>query len=570
VDTTGLHPPRRLAVLVVVALLTTACGSSQSSAAPSGQGTAPPSQAPNATPSGTPAAAHGGTLTFAVEGAIDTLDPAIGYNTNAMPAERLMFESLLDYDDGATIVPSLAEALPTISSDGTVYTFTLRRGVKFVKGDGTVLREVTAKDVVASLNRLLDPNLKPTPSPVAGAFFTIIRGGRDVVDGKASEATGLKAIDDRTVEITLERASGSFLNVVALPFAAVVPTELAGTDTDAFAKAPVGTGPFRLADVEAGQAYRFVRNEAYWNPASQLVDEIVYRVNVDANTQLQEVQAGKLDIMGNDIPAGAWDGVRNDPRWKDQIASLPLVETNFVWLNTGMTDTPIANVKVRQAVGHAIDRANIVKVVGEGRSTAATQIFPPAMPGHDPAFDPYPYDPAKAKALLAEAGFGSGFSTTLYTDSSDTSKAITQSMQQDLAAVGITVEIVQQPFDVLVGTISTPKKAPMTYIGWFQDYPDPSDFIDPILSCVTAVQGGSNYAFYCNEEVDALAAAANVEPDPAKRIAAYQEVQARVLADAPVIPTDHATAVGLISKRVTAFAFHPVWLFTLARYGLSE
>jgi len=110
----------------------------------------------------------------------------------------------------------------------------------------------------------------------------------------------------------------------------------------------------------------------------------------------------------------------------------------------------------------------------------------------------------------------------------------------------------------------------MTYIGWFQDYPDPSDFIDPILSCVTAVQGGSNYAFYCNEEVDALAAAANVEPDPAKRIAAYQEVQARVLADAPVIPTDHATAVGLISKRVTAFAFHPVWLFTLARYGLSE
>ena len=565
------HPPNQLMAALAIAALVAACGPSQSSVPPGASG--PASEAPASQPpaaSATPAATRGGTLTFAVEGSIDTLDPAIAYNTSALPAERLLFESLIDYDDGTTLVPGLADAMPTISADGTVYTFTLRSGVKFVKGDGTVLRDVVAKDVVASLNRMLDPNLKPTPSPLSGAFFTIIKGATDVVGGKATEASGLKALDDRTVEITLERPSGVFLNLMAMTFAAIVPTELAGTDTEAFSKNPVGTGPFRLAEVKAGESYRFVANEAYWNQDAIRVDEILYRVNVDANTQLQEVQAGKLDIMGNDVPAGSWDATRLDPRWKDLIRATPLVATNFLWLNTGMADTPLGNAKVRQAISYAIDKANIQKVIGEGRSVAATQIFPPLMPGHDPTFDPYSYDPDKAKSLLTEAGFGSGFTSTLYTDSQDTSKAIVELMQQDLAAVGITVEVVQQPFDVLLGTISTPKTAPMTYIGWFQDYPDPSDFIDPMFTCATAVAGGSNPAFYCNEEVDAAAAAAFVEPDAAKRLQMYRDVQATIMADAPGVPTDHPASVPLVAARVIDFAIHPVWFYNLARYGLGE
>lgn len=566
------HPSgRQLGLLAIVTLVAAACGQGHSSSAAGASTAASQAPAASATPAAaTPAAARGGTLTFAVEGSIDTLDPAIAYNTSALPAERLMFQSLIDYDDGTTLVPGLAEAMPTISADGTVYTFTLRSGVKFVKGDGTVLREVVAKDVVASLNRMLDPNLKPTPSPLSGAFFTIIKGAADVVGGKATEASGLKALDDRTVEITLEHASGVFLNLMAMTFAAVVPTELAGTDTEAFSRNPVGTGPFRLAEVKAGESYRFVANEAYWNQDAIRVDEIVYRVNVDANTQLQEVQAGKLDIMGNDIPAGSWDATRLDPRWKDLIRATPLVATNFLWLNTGMTDTPLGNAKVRQAISYAIDKANIQKVIGEGRSVAATQIFPPLMPGHDPTFDPYPYDPDKAKALLAEAGFGSGFTSTLYTDSQDTSKAIVESMQQDLAAIGITVEIIQQPFDVLLSTIQTPKTAPMVYLGWFQDYPDPSDFIDPLFTCATAVAGSSNPSFYCNKEVDAAAAAAFIEPDAAKRLQGYRDVQARIMADAPGVPTDHPATVPLVAKRVIDFSIHPVWFYNLSRYGLGE
>jgi peptide/nickel transport system substrate-binding protein/oligopeptide transport system substrate-binding protein len=274
--------------------------------------------------------------------------------------------------------------------------------------------------------------------------------------------------------------------------------------------------------------------------------------------------------MGNDIPIGSWDAVRNDPRWKDLVRTTPLVATNFLWINVGMTDTPLGNVKVRQAIHHAIDKANIQKVIGEGRSTAATQIFPPLMPGHDPTFDPYPYDPAKAKSLLAEGGYADGFSTTLYADSQDSTKAVVEAMQRDLAAVGITVEIVQQPFDVLLGTISTPKTAPLTLIGWFQDYPDPSDFIDPLFSCVTAVEGGSNTSFYCNPAIDEQAAAANVEPDRAKRLELYRDVQAAIMADAPAVPIDHPATVPLVAERVTNFFIHPVWFYELSRYRLSE
>ncbi len=290
--------------------------------------------------------------------------------------------------------------MPTISADGTVYTFTLRSGVKFVKGDGTVLRRVVAKDVVASLNRMLNPNLKPTPSPLERRLLHDHQGshGRRRRQGHRGQPASRRSID-RTVEITLERPSGVFLNLMAMTFAAIVPTELAGTDTEAFSKNPVGTGPFRLAEVKAGESYRFVANEAYWNQDAIRVDEILVpgqRRREHAAPGGPGRQAGHHGQRRS--RRGSWDATRLDPRWKDLIRATPLVATNFLWLNTGMADTPLGNAKVRQAISYAIDKANIQKVIGEGRSVAATQIFPPLMPGHDPTFDPYSYDPDKAKA----------------------------------------------------------------------------------------------------------------------------------------------------------------------------
>ena len=228
-------------------------------------------------------------------------------------------------------------------------------------------------------------------------------------------------------------------------------------------------------------------------------------------------------------------------------------------MDTSGPDKALANVKVRQAINHAVDKANLVRIQN-GRGGPSTCILPPPMAGYDPSCDPYPHDIDKAKALMKEAGYEAGFKTTLYTYTDDTVKAQTEAIQQDLAQIGITVDIVQQEFSVLLGTIQTPHQAPLVYIGWFQDFPDPSDFIDPILSCATAVKGGANSAWYCNKEIDAASAAALAEQDDAKRLSMYQDIQKRIMADAPWVPTVLSETVIMSSNRVGGSnPLHPVY-----------
>jgi peptide/nickel transport system substrate-binding protein/oligopeptide transport system substrate-binding protein len=553
-------------VLAALAIVVAACGTStpSTSQAP-GASTAP--SAPVTPPASAPPAS-GGTLSIAFEGDIASLDPALAYDSTSFPAVHLLYDQLLAYDSGTTLIPGLATEMPTLSADGLTYTFKLRAGVKFVKADGTVLREMNAEDVVHSLNRILDPKLTPTPSPVGPPFFSLIAGGQDVIDGKTAVASGLKVVDPLTVEITLREANRAFLNILAMPFGSVVPKELAGLDADAFSANPVGTGPYYLKSYAKGQVATFQRNEHYWRDGYPKADTVEFRVVVDATTQLQQVQAGQLDIMGNDIPAGAFAATVNDPALKDQVVRNPLVAVNYLSIDTSGPSKELSNVKVRQAMAHALDKENLLRVAND-RGVVANCIFPTQVPAFDPSCNPYPYDVAKAKALMAEAGVTS-FSTQIFTDTQDLTKATAEAIIQDLGEIGITVELVQQDFDVLLGTIQTPHAAPLVLIGWFQDFPDASDFYDPILTCATAVKGGTNTAWYCNETNDKLAADARREPDQTKRNEMYRQLQNQVMADVPWVPTTFPEFVFLISKRVQGPAFHPVWLTDLPAIGVSD
>jgi ABC-type transport system substrate-binding protein len=225
-------------------------------------------------------------------------------------------------------------------------------------------------------------------------------------------------------------------------------------------------------------------------------------------------------------------------------------------------------VAVRQALEYAIDKDNILKTV-HGAGVKADCIFPPDLPGYDANCHPYSFDQAKAKQMLAAAGYPNGFSSTLYTDTTDPDPIIAQALQQDLAAVGVKVNIVTEEFATFLDRIETPHKAPMGWVGWFQDYPDPSDFIDPILSCATAVQGGANAALYCNKSVDQLAAQARGETDSTKRLSEYQDIQAKIMADAPWVPVRHQKWFTLVGKRVNNFQIHPVWQYDLRNLSLK-
>jgi len=237
------------------------------------------------------------------------------------------------------------------------------------------------------------------------------------------------------------------------------------------------------------------------------------------------------------------------------------VNVDYVFMDTQQPNNgPFSNVKVRQAVNYAIDKDAILQIT-HGAGVPANCIYPPDLSSFDSSCNPYPHDVAKAKQLMQDAGFAGGFETKFYTDTTDPDPQIGASIQQDLAAIGIKTNIVSQEFATFLDTIETPHAAPIGWVGWFQDYPDPSDFIDPILSCASAVKGGANAALYCNKDVDTEAAAAKGEQDPAKRKAAYQDIQTKIMADAPWAPFRTQEWYTLIGKNVGGFAIHPVWQY---------
>lgn len=555
-----------LVLPVMLLLLLAACGAQQQAPSVSADptdGDTEPSE------SDSPPTTGGGTVSIGFEGDIASLDPSQGYDFISWPAERLIFETLITYDDSTELVPQLAAEMPEVSEDGLTYTFSLREGVNFVLPSGEIHREMTADDVVFSLNRVLNPNLTPAPAPVSGAFFTLIEGGQEVIDGEADEASGLVAVDDTTVEITITQPDLTFLNILAMPFASVVPSDIATEDTEAFSEEPVGTGPYLLESRTIGESATFVPNPHYWGeaPANGGVE---FRVGIDANTAVQQVEANQLDIMGDPIPSGVITSLRENPDYEDRIIVFEQVAVQYLSIDTSPPDGgPLAEVEVRQAMNHAIDKENILQLL-RGRGVVANCIYPTALPGHNPDCAPYEYDPDRAAELMEEAGYADGFSTTLYTDPSEDSTAVAQAIQQDLGAIGIEVEIVTQEFDVLLGTVTTPHEAPLVYIGWFQDFPDPSDFYDPLLSCASAVEGGANTSWYCDEENDALAAEAKGLQDTEERLAMYQQLEQQVMEDAPWVPIVYPSIDTFISDRITNFVPHPVWFVDLAKYGTTD
>jgi ABC-type transport system substrate-binding protein len=500
------------------------------------------------------------------ESEISSLDPAIGYDIYSWPWKRLIFETLLTYDDGAVLVPRLAERMPDVSDDGRTLTFEIRRGVNFVTPDGQILRELTAGDFAYSLSRLLRQDLSPTPSD-AQSLYELIVGADAVIAGSAEMAVGVQATDVYTLQITTSEPDPTFLNVLAMPFGSVVPREHAGSDTTAFSQTPVGTGPYLLAEWTPGVSARFVRNPHYWDASRQPVPAIEVLLGLDANGQLQQVQTGALHVMTDAIPAGQFNAIAEDARWAEYLQRAPQVATGFLAMDTTQ-EGPLGNVLVRRAISHAVDRQNIVRI-RNGRGVPGACIYPPELPGHDPDCNPYPYDPDRARQLLSDAGFASGFATRLYSADLEADVQIAQAIQQDLAQVGITAELVPQPEDVLFDSIYTQHQTPLFLSGWYMDFPDPANFIEPLLTCAS-VGAVFNPAWYCNERVDQLVAEARLENDAARRIEIFRQIELLVMEDAPWVVTAYPELTVLVHPSVTKFRLHPIWRFDFENYELGS
>ena len=475
---------------------------------------------------------------------VSTLDPAIGYDWQNWSMIKSLFDGLMDYEPGTTnLKPDLAESY-TISDDGLTYTFKLRKGVKFHNG-----RDLTAEDVKYSLTRTIDP---ATQSPGQG-FFASIKGFDALASGKAKDLSGVKALDSHTVEITLANPDATFLHVLAINFAFVVPKEAVEKYGEDFGKNPVGTGAYSMQEWSLGQRVVFKKNSKYYRSGEPKLDQITFEVGQEPLVALLRLERGEVDILGDGVPPASFLKVKNDANFNGIMVEGGQLHTGYISMNVKIK--PFDNKKVRQAVNMAVNKDRIIRIIN-GRAVVANQPLPPAMPGYDNNYKGYAYDPAKAKALLKEAGYGDGIETEIYAMNTDPNPRIVQAIQQDLAAVGIKAAVKTLAQSNVIAAGGEADQAPMIWSGgmaWIADFPDPSNFYGPILGCGGAVKGGWNWAWYCNESLDAKAKQADAmtnAADAEKRIELWRSIYVGIMDDAPWVPVFHEQRFTTRAKRI--------------------
>jgi len=486
----------------------------------------------------------GGQMVVTYNDDVSTLDPAIGYDWQNWSMIKSLFDGLMDYEAGTTnLIPDLAESYE-ISDDGLTYTFHLRDGVVFHNG-----REMTSDDVRYSIERTVNPE---TQSPGQG-FFTMIDGFDALASGEADGLSGIETPDDSTVVFHLSRPDATFLHVMALNFAFVVPQEAVEEHGNEFGRHAVGTGAFQLDEWSLGQRVVFTRNDDYYREGLPRLDEIVFEVGQDPSVALLRLEAGEVDILGDGIPPARFVDVSQNPPDGARVVEGGQLHTGYVTMNANVA--PFDDARVRQAVNMAINKDRVVRIIN-GRAVPANQPLPPAMPGYADDYEGYAFDPEGAQALLAEAGYPDGFSTELYAMNTDPNPRIAQAIQQDLAAIGIDVELQTLAQSTVIAAGGEPDQAPMVWSGgmaWIADFPDPSNFYGPILGCGGAVPGGWNWAWYCNEELDARAAAADamVGADQADaRLEEWEAIYIAIMDEAPWAPVFNEQRFTMLSTRL--------------------
>jgi len=531
-----------LALLIVASLA--ACGGSSSS----GGSASPTSDAP----------VMGGTMTLSYLTEPSSLDPAVAWNAIDWQIEHSVYQGLLQYapkpgDAGNVLVPCLATEVPSttnggVSADGKTYTFKLRSGVKF---QPPVNREVTATDFKYSFERMMS-----SPRAPATSFYMGVVGADEFMAGKAKEIKGFKVIDDTTLQITLKNPDLSFLNALTMEFCDVVPKEWVDRWGKQFNRHPLGTGPFTFVDWSPGREIRLARNPSYWETGRPYLDAIDYQLSFSPPTALLKLQSGEIDALGDGVPPADIPRVMADPQWKQQVYTQPLIAISYMFMNVEMK--PFDNVKVRQALSWAINRDKLVKLQA-GQAMALWQFYPKGMPGHEEGKVFYGYDPGKAKQLLADAGYPNGFKTSLYTDNVDPNPKLWQSVQADLAAVGVTASLKTMSNNTFYNQQGMPNTLTAGSFAWWMDFPDPSDWIAPLFSKASAVPGGMNSSFWWSPELETMYTKAQAMTDPAARIAKFSEMQQLISDQAPYVPCYQPIQTTMCSTSTGGFFLHPVY-----------
>jgi dipeptide transport system substrate-binding protein len=477
-----------------------------------------------------------------------------------------IYDRLVDFRPGTTeVVPALAESW-SVSADQKTYVFRLRRGVKFHHtAFFKPTRDFNADDVLFSFNRQLKAN-HPFHQ-VGGGNYQYFQGmGMD----KLIVAVG--RVDAYTVRIVLARPEAPFLADLAMPFMSILSAEygmqlLQQGHPEDIDMEPIGTGPYAYRSYLKDSMIRYDAHPQYWRGAPK-IGRLAFAITPDASVRVQKMRRGECQIAVAPPPAD----LRSIA--KDKHLALNAQEgMNIGYLAMNMERPPFDNVLVRRAVAHALNKQSYVDAVFLGNAKPAINPYPQTMWSYTEEVRNYPYDPARARALLAEAGHPGGFSTTLWTlpvsrPYNPNGRKMGEMMQADLARVGIKVELVSYDWGTYLDKVKRGEHD-MVQLGWSGDNGDPDNFLYTLFSC-DAVTRGSNNARYCKRDFNALITDARATSDIKVRSELYRKALAILSEDEPVVPIAHAKVFRLLSDRVTGYVANPFDIDYFADLSLKD
>ena len=508
---------------------------------------------------------RGGVLKVATQVAVHLLDPALAYDEASRAIDDLLFATLVSYDHDGELVADLAERFELVE-DGAAIRFTLRPNLHF--HDGTSLGAV---DVKRSLERTLHPS---TPCPAA-SMYTPIRGYAEYQKDPSLGLSGVVIEDPLTVRVRLLEPDVTFLARMALSFAAPVCAS-SGSQVDPKTPAkPCGAGPFVLDRFDRGERVLLRRFDGYYRPQLPYLDGIEWTLDLPPRTQRYRFERGELDFV-NEL--GGPDAFRfgADPRWEPYRHWVAQATTNSIFLNTTMA--PFDNRHLRRAVAFAVDPSVLEQIratVGE-----ATRLIPPAVPGPDAstpmrrhdvdaalremALAGYPYDPATGRG-----GYPEEIDYLTIPDTFE--QAAGEVFQQQLAGVGLRIRLRLVSWASWLALITKPGQVSMGWRGWGADFPDPSNFFEPILvTDAIQAEGSQNVSFFSHPELDRVVAEAHRETRWPRRMQLYQRAEAIVRDEAPLIPVYWNRNLQLHQPRVHGYRPHPVIRMQLREVWLAE
>ena len=453
-----------------------------------------------------------------------TLDPHLTTDATSATIIVEVFGGLMTIDANLDVVPDLAESWD-VSDDGTVYTFRIRPDATFHDG-----KPVTAEDVRWSLERATNPL---TEAPNVDQYLGDILGVDAKLGGDALEISGVRVINERTIEITIDAPKSFFLAKLTYPTAFVLDRDSIEANPKNWFRKPNGTGPFRMTEYKVGETLKLSRNEGYHLGPPKLAE---VEMILSGGTSMLMYENDEIDIAG----VGLADLDRLlDPNHSlngQLMRAAPSFSIQYIGLN--VNEPPLDDVKVRQALNLAIDKREIATIVLGDQVVPATGILPPGFPGFSSSVSGYGFDPERAMQLLRESKYGDDLDNlppiTITTPGSFGAN-VSLDMEVVLAMweknLGIRTEFQQTEFATFLKDLNK-RRFQMFDIGWIADYPDPENFLDILFYS----DSSNNHTNYNNPEVDALLERARVETDETLRYSIYNEVEQTILDDAPWIP----------------------------------